>query len=151
MIYSGRSIAAAAIAAAWSMCVPPATAGQKEMPVPSRPAPPVVLPVQADGVRYEPRVSVEGEYPGGFVDAVDEKTQSVLWTSRIYGTPATERAPGTMPIYFRSLKLSPDRTRLTIADEVGRSFELDLRTRAVRSHDLPPRAAEAGHGKPRPD
>jgi len=108
-------------------------------PQASRSAPPEVPPVVHDGVRYEqyedlhlPDIDPDSRY----VVALDDATNAVLWTARIYRLEPIEHVPGleqdVQKVFFASMKLSGDGKQLLIVDEMERQFALDIATHSVR-------------------
>ena len=116
------------------------------LPQASRSAPPEVRPVVHDGVRYEqledlrlPDIDPDSSY----VVALDDATNAVLWTARIYHLEPLEHLPGleqdVQKVFFASMTLSADGKQLLIVDEMERHFTLDLATRGVRQAPDTPR------------
>lgn len=107
-------------------------------PQASRSAPPEVLPVVHDGVRYEP---LEGQRlpnidpDSAYVVAFDDATNVVLWTAEIFHLEPMPHLAGietdVLKVFFASMKLSADGKQLLIVDERDRRFTLDLATRSV--------------------
>src|SRR3954451_933590 len=109
----------------------PAAAEQPAaMPRPKRVAPPAVSPVVLGSIRIEPitwgRSRGLGQN-GGYIAAFDRRSGRELWLLKIYGV----RYDGGMEqdvqdVFITGMKkLSP--TRLSIVDEEGRRYLVDVR------------------------
>lgn len=99
-------------------------------PQSSRPAPPVIKPIEHKGVRYEQDMQSYdhgGDQPGGYLAAIDMKTGERLWMLTIYEVQ-DHSASGvdTIGLYFKSMKLAPERDELEIENESGTRFIVDL-------------------------
>jgi hypothetical protein len=96
----------------------------------SRPAPPVVAPIERNGIRYEQVTQSYdhgGNQPGGYLTAIDVKTGERLWTLKVYEvSDQSESGVDSIGIYFKSMALIPRRDALEIEDETGRRFIFDL-------------------------
>ena len=101
----------------------------------SRPAPPNIKPIVIDGIRYEQVLSPRKlglTEPGGWLMATDAKTGERKWTQQIYKTtinPADET--DVQEIYFASMARIKGQRALTIRNEAGKTYTIDLDTRQV--------------------
>jgi hypothetical protein len=106
------------------------------IPSASRPAPPVVAPIELDGVRYQQDNESRkhgGDQSVGYLVAIDIQSGGRLWMQKIYEyneTP-TPGAPSPMGLYFKSMKLDATRGAILIENESGGGYELNIKTRAV--------------------
>lgn len=102
----------------------------------SREEPSDVDPVSADGIRYEAvhwGKAIDLGQNGGYVRAVDARTEQELWTQKVYDIDYTrDMEPDRLDVFITRLVLSDDARTLTIDDENGRTWVLDLVTRTVR-------------------
>ncbi len=108
----------------------------REQPVePSadRPSPPHVEPVEIDGIRYQQ--SMEG--PPGFLAAVDVPSGEVRWTLQVYTIKEQDAPLDSMAIYFKSMTEGPGPNKLTIENESGYRYEVDLETRTATQIGTP--------------
>jgi hypothetical protein len=134
----GTTIGALVVAIGVSNCGVAATPKKEsnamdDAPTASRPAPPRVLPIDHDGVRYMQDMQSfrhGGNQRGGYLVAVDPKSGERLWMLKVYHvtdhSAANVETPG---IYFRTMKLTgPD--QLEIENEVGGVYRVDLRARS---------------------
>ena len=120
-------------------CVAASPNKESTMDQRSRAAPPQVPPVVIDGVRYSQvlsgrKLGLDGN--AGWLMASDAKSGDRLWTARIYEViidPADEA--DVQEVYFRSMARVPGKKALTIRDERGRGYEIDVETRQVTKHD----------------
>jgi hypothetical protein len=97
----------------------------------SRLAPPVVAPIERNGIRYEQEMQSYdhgGDQPGGYLTAMDVKTGERLWMLKVYEVlDQSESGVDSIGIYFKSMALIPERDALEIEeDETGRRFIFDL-------------------------
>ncbi|GLQ99218.1 hypothetical protein GCM10007863_36380 [Dyella mobilis] len=118
----------------------------QDMPSPSRPSPPVVEPVVYKGVRYEQDLQSYrhgGTQPGGYLAAVDVKSNERLWMLKVYEVPGQDAAGVSTPgRYFRSMRLLQDRGEIEIENEVGGKYVVDLSKRTSTWISGP----DSGHG-----
>ena len=102
--------------------------------------PPVVPPVEANGIRYQQ--DNETDFTGRddlatYLSAIDIKTNTILWVIKICDClryprwPAPGGPPEIMTIDFRKMTLGPDENQLTIETEVDSRYLVDLKTKAV--------------------
>ena len=102
-------------------------------------AAPIVQPVIANGVRYEPlRRALDHGFRqhGGIVAAVDDKTGELLWAVQLYTTDyddAEER--DAQDVHVKMLMLDASGHALLATDERRRTWAIDLATRAVTQRD----------------
>jgi hypothetical protein len=92
-----------------------------------RAAPPLVAPVERDGVRY---TAPNDEGGRGYIRAVDAKTGKTLWDLTVYKVridPLLEK--DVQHVYIRKLRLTGG--KLVVEDESNRSFTVDPAKRAV--------------------
>ncbi len=106
-----------------------------DLPSPSRPSPPVVPPVEFEGVRYEQddyESREKGDQPGGYLAAVDAGTGARLWRLKVYDI-ADHRAVGLpdLPLMFQSMKLVPGAAELEIENESGSVYRVNLARRTA--------------------
>lgn len=107
-----------------------------EMPKPKRVGPPTVEPVTLGGVRYEAPPWGRGrglDQNGGYVVATDASSGRELWKVRVYRIdydPALES--DVQDIFIKSIAPGANGHELTVTDERGREFVLDLSTHEAR-------------------
>ncbi len=98
-------------------------------------AAPIVQPVIADGVRYEPlRRALDHGFRqhGGVVAAVDEKTGELLWAVQLYTTEYdTQEERDAQDVDVKTLALDESGHALLATDGRRRTWAIDLDTRAV--------------------
>ena len=119
----------------------------------SRPSAPVVSPVVHAGVRYEQDGSDErqGDQAGGYLVALDEKNGTRLWRLKVYEVPDHRAAGVAMGgIYFRAMRLVPDKNELEIENEGGGVYRVDLATHAVTKIAGPLEVSPTPPAKPKP-
>ncbi len=100
----------------------------------SRPPPPVVVPLEHDGIRYAPdeHPPVEpGSPPGGYLAAFDAKTGAKLWSALVYEIQEDPFAPIQPGRHFKSLTLLPGATGIDVEDEYGVHYAFDFATRSA--------------------
>lgn len=101
-----------------------------------RVGPKPVAPVSHNGIRYE--VNHWGksrglEQNGGYVTAVDEDSGEELWTKKIYEVDyGGDMEDDKKDVFITQLKLSRWRNRLTVKNERGRRFAVDLADQRVQ-------------------
>ncbi len=100
-----------------------------------RTGPDPVEPVSRKGVRYEAlhwgKERGLGQN-GGYVAAIDEATGEELWLLKIYDVVYDDdMEDDKQDLFISSLKLSRWRDRLTVRDERGGRYVVDLATRTV--------------------
>ncbi len=86
---------------------------QTVQPSADRPAPPVVPPVDKDGIRYEQQETGEP----GILQATRIATGEVLWELQVYRIRKQTVDIEPMPVYFASMTLGPGPETLTIENE----------------------------------
>lgn len=102
----------------------------------SRPAPPVVLPIEHQGVLY---VQDPASRFGGSLIARHPATGEQLWQLQVYDVQRDPAAPFPHPgRFFRSMRLVPGCDELEIEDEIGQVFRVDLAARTPRGVRLFP-------------
>lgn len=105
------------------------------MPTPSRPPPPQVMPIEHEGVRYEQDMQsyhFGGTQPGGYLVAIEPASGKRLWMLKVYEVPLQEAAGVSTPgRYFRSMRLVPGRNEIEIESEVGGKYLVDLAARSA--------------------
>jgi hypothetical protein len=113
----------------------PAAAEQRPaMPRPKRIAPPAVPPVVMGDIRIEAvpwgRSRDLGQN-GGYIAALDRRTGRELWILKVYGvTYDAKMEEDVQDIFIKKMtKVSP--TRLSILDEDGGRYLVDVKTRSV--------------------
>lgn len=106
------------------------------MPRPSRPRPPKVVPIEHNGVRYQQDMqssSYGGDQPGGYLVAIDPASGERLWMLKVYKVPVYDdefvSSPGR---HFRSMRLVPGRDEIEIENEVGGKYLVDLSERSAK-------------------
>lgn len=101
-----------------------------QSPQSSRPAPPVVKPVEHKGVRYEQDMQSYdhgGDQPGGYLAAVDIKTGERLWLLKVYEVQDNSASGvDSIGLYFKNMALVPGSDTLDIENESGSHFIVDL-------------------------
>jgi hypothetical protein len=113
---------------------PAAAAPRPALPRPKRTAPPAVPPVVLGNIRIETipwgRSRDLGQN-GGYIAALDRRTGRELWILKVYGvTYDTKMEEDVQDIFIKKMtKVSP--TRLSILDEDGRRYFVDVKTRSV--------------------
>jgi hypothetical protein len=110
-------------------------------PSASRPAPPIVPPVEHDGVRYQEDMESYrhgGDQPGGYLVALDVRTGARLWSTKVYALAPSPPGVDTIGLYFKSLRLVDDGSALDIENEVGARYRVALNTHAVTELSPPP-------------
>lgn len=129
----------AVLQAAWAIML--AAYPLETLTMTTRPPPPAVAPVEYAGIRYiqDTWDTRNGDQPGGYLVAIDMRTDTRLWRIAVYKVPANHPA-GLAPIeiFFQAMSISPDGGHLRIEDEVGGTYRVDLRTRAVEQIGGPP-------------
>lgn len=101
-------------------------------PQPSRPSPPIVTPIIYNGVRYEQDMesyTYGGTQPGGYLVAIDLKTNERLWMLKVYEVK-THEGVGSIGRYFKSMKIVWG--ELEIEAEYGGKYIVNLVKRDVR-------------------
>jgi hypothetical protein len=129
--------------AAWSGGAPnfarpgiaaPVSAEPSAVPTAKRVAPPKVAPVQIAGVRIEAihwGRSRGLDQNGGYIAGVDTRTGRELWLLKVYDTAYDPRMEQDVQDVFIA-KLTRDRgDRLSVVDERGRRYLVDMKTRIV--------------------
>jgi hypothetical protein len=100
-----------------------------------------IEPVVAGNVRYEAihRGKAIGlEQNGGYVAAIDPKTGWELWLVRVYAIDhGADKEPDRLDVFITTMTLAADGRHILVADENGRSFSIDLATRAVNPVTAP--------------
>lgn len=105
-------------------------------PSTDRPAPPVVPPVELKGVRYE---QVEAGEPG-ILRATSIATGEILWEMPVYRLPEPTADVEPVEVYFASMTAGPSDDTLTIVNESGYRYEVDIVNRASKLVWSPPPA-----------
>ena len=113
----------------------PGPAAQRPaMPRPKRTAPPAVSPVVLGDIRIEAipwgRSRDLGQN-GGYIAARDRRTGRELWLLKVYGVRYDAKMEEDVQDIFikKMTKVSP--TRLSILDEDGGRYLVDVKTRSV--------------------
>jgi len=98
-------------------------------------APEPVAPVSFEGRRYEVINFGKArglEQNGGYVAAIDEASGNELWVQLIYRIRYDRRIEGDkQDVFITGLTLAPRARALSIENERGARYRLDLRTRKV--------------------
>ncbi len=105
--------------------------------MPKRAGPPDVKPVQIGTMRFEAvhwgRDRGMGQN-GGMIAAVDVKTGKEQWVLKVYQIDYDpQEESDVQDIFIKSLEATPDGRHLLVKDERGRSFEVNITERRVRS------------------
>ncbi|HEV2674587.1 MAG TPA: hypothetical protein VGV37_08600 [Aliidongia sp.] len=123
-------------------------------PQASRPAPPKVPPVFHKGVRYEQDLESTqhgGDPFGGYLMAIDAQTGARLWMLKIYQvTPQNVPGLPTFDRFFKRMSLVSDTDELSIEDEAGGRYLVDLVKRSVTVVYQAPAAPPAAEESPMP-
>jgi hypothetical protein len=101
----------------------------------SRPPPPVVVPLEHDGIRYAPDDHPpvgSGSRQGGYLAAFDAKTGVKLWSALVYDIQEDPFAPIQPGRHFKSLSLLPGATGIDVEDEYGVHYAFDFATRTAQ-------------------
>jgi len=100
-----------------------------------RSGPDPVDPVRSGGIRYEamPWGKARGlGQNGGYVAAIDEKTGDELWLLKVYDVTYDGDMEGDkQDVFVTSLEVDRAGRRLTVENEAGDRFTVDLETRKV--------------------
>jgi len=100
-----------------------------------RSGPDPVDPVRSGGIRYEamPWGKARGlGQNGGYVVAIDEKTGDELWLLKVYDVIYDGDMEGDkQDVFVTSLEIDRAGRRLTVENEAGDRFTVDLETRKV--------------------
>jgi hypothetical protein len=100
-----------------------------------RSGPDPVEPVSFGGTRYEAMQwgKARGlEQNGGYVAAIDEKTGDELWLLKVYDVSYDgDMEDDKQDVFVTSLALDRDGRHLTVKNEAGDRFAIDLATRKV--------------------
>jgi hypothetical protein len=101
-----------------------------------RTPPDPVSPVSRNGIRYEAVNSGKGRglgQNGGYVALVDAATGEERGLIKVYDIAYDDDLePDKQDRFITSLTISRWRNRLTVEDERGRRYEIDLATHAVK-------------------
>ncbi len=99
------------------------------MPESSRPPAPEGVALVLDGVRYDEK----DNGLGGVLRASDAASGKELWTLTLYDTTQQEDGPAdAIGLYFTSIEAGPGPRTITIENEVGFRYEVDLDKRSAR-------------------
>ena len=100
------------------------------MPSTSRPRPPEVKPIIHNNVRYEQDMQSYyhgGDQPGGYLVAIDPKTNKRIWMLKVYKVTVHDDAGVNTPgCYFRKMKLMSGSDEIEVESEVGGKYLVDL-------------------------
>ncbi len=122
-------------------------------PSASRPAPPVVAPVELDGVRYLEDMIDErdGDQAGGYLAAIKIGSGEKLWRLKVYDVP-DYRAEGISGNSRHFSELQPDDggAALIVTNEAGGRYRVDLAARTVAQIGGPPEQAPPVTAPPKP-
>lgn len=115
----------------------------------SRKAPPMVPPIERDGVRYEQDVERQRRDDasrGGSLLAIDAATGHKLWEARLYDNPYVPKVPPGNPVIWFTRMAFVDRADAVEIETVGGNrYQVDLHTHEVK------KTASAPPSAPRPD
>ena len=100
-----------------------------------RTGPEPVTPVTYKGVRYEAvhwGKSRDLDQNGGYVAAIDDNTGEELWIVKVYDVDYdNDMDPDKQDVFISKLKLRRFRKLLSVKDERGGLYFVDLTNRAV--------------------
>jgi hypothetical protein len=100
-----------------------------------RSEPDPVDPVRSGGVRYEavPWGKARGlDQNGGYVAAFDEKTGKELWLLKVYDVSYDgDMEADKQDVFVTSLEIDRAGRRLSVENEAGDCFSVDLESRKV--------------------
>ena len=100
-----------------------------------RSGPGPVDPVRFGGIRYEamPWGKARGlDQNGGYVAAIDEKTGEELWLLKVYDVGYDgDMEEDKQDVFVTGLEIDGAGRRLTVENEAGDSFSVDLASRKV--------------------
>ena len=100
-----------------------------------RTGPEPVTPVTYKGVRYEAvhwGKSRDLDQNGGYVAAIDDNTGEELWIVKVYDVDYdNDMDPDKQDVFISKLKLHRFRKLLSVKDERGGLYFVDLMNRAV--------------------
>ena len=91
-------------------------------------------PVSANGIRYEAVMWGKSRglrQNGGYVAAIDERTDEELWLAKVYTVRYGNRSPDKDDVFITSLALDENAERLTVENQRNERYVLDLKTREV--------------------
>lgn len=96
--------------------------------------PPVVPAVERDGVRYSQAGDghdVGLDQVGGVLVATDIRSGKQLWVLSVYKNPIDPRLEADVQWVFFTSMAFDSRGRLRISNELGKTFQVDVKTRKV--------------------
>jgi hypothetical protein len=100
-----------------------------------RSGPDPVEPVRVGGIRYEamPWGKARGlNQNGGHVAAIDDRTGDELWLLKVYDvTYDGDMEADKQDVFVTSLAIDPAGRHLTVENEAGDRFSVDLESRKV--------------------
>lgn len=106
------------------------------VPKPSRPSSPRVLPIEHNGIRYQQDMesfNYGGTQVGGYLVAVHPATNERLWMLKVYEVPMQDPSLVSTPgRYFRKMHLVPGKNEIEIENEVGGKYLVDLETKTSK-------------------
>jgi len=116
----------------------PVVAGDEDMGAPAakRAGPPDVAPVTVAGKVFRPipwgRARGWGQN-GGYIGAYDATSGKELWAVRVYEvTYDSELEEDVQDVFIEEMTAGPGAGELTVVDERGRSYRVDVDSRQVR-------------------
>ncbi len=97
--------------------------------------PPELDPIEVNGVVYKELRQgnkLGYEQKGGFLVAVDPKTDQMLWHVRVYPVHYTEgKETDVQEVFFTHMELMPDKTEILIENELEKQFIVNLADHSV--------------------
>ena len=94
-----------------------------------------VDPVRSGGIRYEAMQWGKARglgQNGGYLAAIDEKTGDELWLLKVYDVSYDGDMEGDkQDVFVTSLEIDREGRRLTVENEAGDRFTVDLASRKV--------------------
>ena len=109
------------------------------MPMLSRGRPPRVPSISHDGIRYEQvmdALELGFDQESGYLAAVEEATGNRLWALKIYDNrPSPELEADVQVMYFKAMELQASSETISVTNEAGRRFIVDIKSRTVRAAD----------------
>jgi hypothetical protein len=100
-----------------------------------RSGPDPVDPVRSGGIRYEAMQWGKARglgQNGGYVAAIDEKTGDELWLLKVYDVSYDGDMEGDkQDVFVTGLEIDGEGRRLTVENEAGDRFTVDLASRKV--------------------
>ena len=126
-----------------SVTAPPGPPGAAPAPPPSiavsRPAPPEVLPVTFENIRYQQVMNAQPfghSQRTGYLAAYQGDSTDPLWLLKVYDVTTIEHLEqDVQEVYFTRMEVKPGKRQLLIENESGHRYVVDLDTKAVSEAD----------------